>query len=649
MAGLIKAALALYERTLPATRCEEPPLAELVDQHASLYLNTKSRPWLHGSRHPRRAGVNAFGFGGVNAHAILEEYPRNEQPGRDPLRSTWDAELCVFYGNAREELIAGLDQVRQCLDRDESVALHDVANTLSLQGASQKHRLTIVAESISDLRGKMDIARQHLVEGKERIKDRRGIFYFQQPLAPAGKIAFVFPGEGAQYENMLADLCQHFPQVRQCFDRVETAFERAGIVPPLSRVLYPPPHLASGTDDSKSALWQMDYAVQSVTTANRALSRLFHDLGVTPDLMLGHSSGEFAALEASGAICFDQEDSFLNYIEGGMRTVQRVAAAVEKLPEVRLIAASAEDREVFNKVTSSFAGRMLVAMDNCPFQIIVCGDPSSAGEWTARMQAEGIACTELPFRRAYHTPWFGPACTPLRDFYAGLAFAPPKTPLYSCASVEQYPHEPAAVRDLAFSQWCLPVRFQETVQAMYSAGARVFLEIGTRGNLASFISDALRDRPHEAIRTNVPQRTGIRQLCEALALLIAHHVPVKLAPLFATRRTRRLDWLRPNAGGSHAANMVPIKMQLPLIELNDADLRELARHGFPTAGPLEAAGGERTESAAPSPDKRAPAANGKVISAPVPPAASPVPLASPSPGPGACRRSARQVCRCIRH
>jgi acyl transferase domain-containing protein/phosphopantetheinyl transferase len=616
IAGFIKAALALYERTLPPTRCEEAPLAELVDPHSPLYLNTRPRPWLHGSRHPRRAGVNAFGFGGINAHAVLEEYPFNEQAARDPLRTTWDAELCVFYGSSRDELMGDLDRVRQCLD--DGVALHDVAYTLSLQEAAQQHRLTIVAESLIDLREKIDIARQRLLEGKQRIKDRRGIFYFEQPLALAGSVAFVFPGEGAQYENMLADLCQHFPQVRQCFDRVETAFDRAGIVPTLSRVLYPPPHLASSKENPNSALWRMDYAVQSVTTANRALSRLFHDLGVTPHMMVGHSSGEFAALEASGALCLGHEDGFLDYIEGGMRTVQRVSAEVEKLPEVRLIAASAEDREQFGRVHSSFAGRMLVAMDNCPFQIIACGDPDSAKEWIAKMQAEGITCAELPFRRAYHTPWFAPACGPLREFYNGLTFVRPTTPLYSCASVKQYPDEPAAIRDLAFSQWCLPVRFQETVQAMYSAGARIFVEIGTRGNLASFISDSLRGQPHEAIRTNVPQRSGIRQLCEALGLLIAHHVPVRLAPLFATRRTRRLDWLRPSAPGPSAPNLVPIKMQLPLIELNDADLSELARHGFPTARPKAAAVREMAAAASSSLETRVATAAGKVNSAPTP-------------------------------
>src|SRR5205085_2349475 len=163
-----------------------------------------------------------------------------------------------------------------------------------------------------------------------------------EPLAPRGKLAFLFPGEGAQYVNMLADLCGHFPAVRVCFDEMDRAFadHPRGYV--LSDLVFPRPAFSDAERSTERLLWQMDVAVEAVHTANRAMHVLLSDLGLHPDALLGHSTGEYSALRAAGALDereYDARVSELNRLYVDATAVGRVP------PSARLLAiAASRDR-----------------------------------------------------------------------------------------------------------------------------------------------------------------------------------------------------------------------------------------------------------------------------------------------------------------
>ena len=109
IAGLIKAALSLHHKILPPTLHVEDPDPKLEIERTPFYLNTETRPWIHGSPHlPRRAGVNSFGFGGINTHAVLEEYSGQSNDAKFYHR-TWDTELILMEGATRQELISRCD------------------------------------------------------------------------------------------------------------------------------------------------------------------------------------------------------------------------------------------------------------------------------------------------------------------------------------------------------------------------------------------------------------------------------------------------------------------------------------------------------------------------------------------------------------
>ena len=559
IAGLIKAALALYHKVLPPTlHCDEPnPQFELGK--TPFYINTETRPWVHGALDtPRRAGVNAFGFGGINAHVILEEYADRHCPNADCQRTVpvrinrtedisfhrnWDSEVLILQGESRLALIERGQQIQRYLAGAPEVALRDLAYTLGqrLSANSQleevSYRLAIVASSLQDFDSKLARALGRLADPEcTRIKDRSGIYFFEEPLGRQGKLAFLFPGEGSQYVNMLSDLSMHFPEVRACFDLVDRAFANSGRRNHLpSRLIFPPPN--SGAEEDR--LWQMEGAVAAVTTANRALLTLLSRLEIRPQVLLGHSTGEFTALQAAGIMDLADESLYEQCVADLDGIYQR-AATEDGVPRAVMVAVGADSTTVSQIIGQSNDG-IHIAMDNCLHQTVIAGQEAAVERTIEHMRRQGLIYEVLPFDRPYHTPLFEAYAESLRRFFNRWLVSSPHVPLYSCTTMAPYPADLAQIRELAFQHWVSPVEFRRTIEAMYADGVRIFVEVGPKGNLTAFVDDILRTRPHLAVASNVPSRSGITQLNHAVALLAAQGVHLQLHHLYARRVPQKLS------------------------------------------------------------------------------------------------------------
>jgi len=557
VAGLIKAALALYHRTLPPTlHCDRPnPKLEL--ERTPFYVNTETRPWIHGGRAPRRAGVNAFGFGGINTHVILEEPAGVPGAGAVP----WDSEVLIVEGNSRAELVARGETVRRFLGTSP-VPLCDLAFTLNLELRGERFRLAIVATSPEDFDRKLGHALGRLSKEEcRRIKDVSGIYYFEEPLVRAGTLAFLFPGEGSQYVNMLADLCLRFPEVRACFDRADRVFVENGRDYRPSQVVFPAP-LDAGPDDR--ALWQIDCAIASVFAANEAVARLLASLDLRPAAVVGHSSGEYAALWAGGALEVRDEVELMQH---AVALNELHATLEERIPEAMLLTVGAVRTDAIQELVAASDGQLRITMDNCPHQVVLAGTPESVTKAQEALRRKGAICGVLPFRRSYHSPELDAISGELDRYVRCLRLASPRLPIYSCMTAAPFPAAPDEVRRLAVGQWSNPVRFRETVEAMYTAGVRVFVEVGPGGTLSGFVEDVLRGRPFLAVPTNVRHRSGVSQLHHALAMLQAHGASMRLDRLYTGRRVRRLDLTRPEPPPAEPAALMPVRLELPTARL----------------------------------------------------------------------------------
>lgn len=557
IAGLIKAALALYHKTLPPTlHCDTPNPALELDQ-TSFYINTETRPWIHGtSESPRRAGVNAFGFGGINAHVVLEEHTavgsRPAVTDGDPKEATacvdvarshhlyWDSETCILRAHSREGLLQRIEGVQDYLAQDPECRLKDLAYTLNVTTPDAPWRLALVATSIADLQEKLGRAQQRLSDPEcKAIKDVRGIYFAAQPLGPEGKLAFLFPGEGSQYVNMLADLCVQFPEVRACFDRTDRVYldHARGYLP--SDVIFPRPGFSKEERAAAAQrLWQMDSAIEAILTANHALFTLLRHLDLRPDVLLGHSSGEYSALWASGAINLGDEAVYAGFLQALNRTYEHEAAQ-DGVPRAALMVIGA-DRAQVSSIVAQVDSQLYVAMDHCPHQTVVAGTEAAIARAAELARARGLIHQLLPFDRPYHTPLFETYADGLRRIYADLPVTTPGIETYSCTRIGPFPSEPAAIRALALEHWVKPVEFSSTIEAMYEAGVRVFVEAGPKGNLTAFIEDILGDRPYLAVPANLSRRSGISGLNHMVALLAAHGVPMALEYLYQRRAPQTL-------------------------------------------------------------------------------------------------------------
>uniref|UniRef100_Q026V6 Beta-ketoacyl synthase n=1 Tax=Solibacter usitatus (strain Ellin6076) TaxID=234267 RepID=Q026V6_SOLUE len=558
IAGVIKTALALYHRVLPPTlHCQEPNPA-LHLERTPFYVNTETRPWIHGAETPRRAGVNSFGFGGINAHVVLEEHPA-ELPEARNCQIHWETEVCIIEAESRSGLIDRAARLKEYLSQP-AVTLKDLAYSLNTRLEGKPSRLAVIASSTDDLAQKLTLAIARLGDPQcSQIKDNGGTYFFDKPLE--GKLAFLFPGEGAQYPNLLHDLCLHFPEVRQCFDIADRATLRGNATILPSEFMFPR-SILSDTERSEveRALWSLDGAVAAVLIGNWAMWTLLRCLQIRPDSIAGHSTGDYSAMFASSTVEIAREaevETILEWSKAHSELVERVA-----VPGATLIAVAADSATV-RSIIESIGGDLYLAMDNCPHQSVLVGGKISAAQAIEQLRKQGIIYEILPFDRPYHTPMFQPYAEGTAEaFFARVRVNAPAIETYSCTTASRYPADAEEIRRLFVDHWVGPVRFTETINRMYEDGVRLFVEAGPRGNLTAFVSDILRGRPHLAMPANVARRSGLTQINHLAGVLAAQGVGMRLEYLYARRDPQFIPW--ESARPSTPAKVRPAAMKLTL-------------------------------------------------------------------------------------
>jgi malonyl CoA-acyl carrier protein transacylase/phosphopantetheinyl transferase len=495
------------------------------------------------------------------------------------------AELFLLTAESRAGLVGRMDELEAHLGRPSPAALHDLAFTVSRSYDPALECLAIVASSHADLRAKLARAREKLA-ADGRIQDRDGIYYATERLG-TGKVAFMFPGENAQYSNMLRELCVCFPEVREAFDAADAAScaEEDGYLP--SAVNFPPPG-SNGAATDEMAEWEK--AVSLVHTANTAMTRLLQGLEIRPDAVLGHSFGEMSALEMAGVLRTGEGADRLRYVRQAylhFRELSRDAS----LPVGRLLAVGGVESAQIEHIVSRFPDTLRVAMENCPHQFVLCASGPRMDEAMAEAQRwlseEGALCSPLPIGRPYHTGFFEPAYPLQKANIDRVGVHPARLEVYSCSTTEPFPPEPEAIAEVATRHWMSCVRFQRTIEKMHDRGFRVFVEVGPRGNLCGFVDDILGGRPHVAVPLNRPNRSDVLQLLNALAILAAHGVPLRVHHLHERWSSRAVDLSRDDSAGVPKGSLIlPLKTVLPTFEVERvAATRREAAPAAPSGGP----------------------------------------------------------------
>lgn len=462
-------------------------------------------------------------------------------PGTEEQALAWDSEVLVVCGEDVAQLRRRAESLAAWVRARPGISLKDLAFTLNTDLPAGGCRLAVVAETAEALHARLARAAERLADPKCRqINDAQGIYYATEPLYLQGKLAVLFPGEGAQYLNMLADVLRHFPEAHAHFDACDAAALAVGRREgPVSRAVFVPHDLPDQERAAaEQALWRLGNAVSSVLIVDWALYLVLRNLGVRPDAVAGHSSGEVTALAAAG--CLEANDLLYRQLAALGEALQVQEDAGDVADAVLLAAGTGRARA--EAAIAEAGAEVLLAMDNCPHQTVLAGPPEAVSAVEAVLRARGVVCERLPFRRPYHTPLFEPSLGPIARTYDALSFRAPRLPVYSCVTACPFPDDAAAVRSLAVAHWASRVEFTRLIEAMYADGVRLFLECGPRGNLTAFVADILRGKPAAAIAANVQRRSGIAQLNHMAAQLAVQQVPLDLRHFYSRRQPRRVEW-----------------------------------------------------------------------------------------------------------
>ncbi|PTA49691.1 beta-ketoacyl synthase [Shewanella morhuae] len=505
-AGVIKAALALHHKVLPATINVSKPNPKLNIESSPFYLNTETRPWFQRvDATPRRAGVSSFGFGGTNFHLVLEEYKPEHSSG-DKYRQRSVPQTLLFAAANKatllSELKAALSQSNNAGESDNTHLRHIALQYPLRVLANNDARLGFVAKDIAQLQAQLNQSIAHLeTSASEAWQLPSGISYRAQALVEknaANKVAALFAGQGSQYLNMGRELACHFPEMRQQVMASDKVFAHHGQTP-LSSILYPIPAFdADAIKAQEAALTNTMFAQSAIGAISMAQYSLLTQAGFAPDMVAGHSFGELSALCATGVI------SSVDYVElafaRGHAMAQNPSDTASKAADTgtmyAIILKQKNDIDALNSCLAQFDG-VKIANYNAPTQLVIAGGTEQTQLAAKAISELGFKAIALPVSGAFHTPLVGHAQKPFAKAIDKAKFSAPKVMLYANGTGQLHPSDGKAIK-AEFKQHMLQsVRFSEQLQAMYDAGARVFVEFGPKNILQKLVENTLGEHLNE--------------------------------------------------------------------------------------------------------------------------------------------------------
>ncbi|MDF1563272.1 MAG: beta-ketoacyl synthase N-terminal-like domain-containing protein [Deltaproteobacteria bacterium] len=476
-AGLIKAALAIFHRSLPPSlHCEEPH-PKLAATRFEVHV--AARPWTTGPGEERVAAVNAFGFGGIDAHVVLSEAPAGSR--RTHRVQALDRVEPSFPGLPDEER-TGLPEVLR-LAGDSPAALLAALERGEGPIGTGPCRLAVLQPTPERL-----ARARRVVERGEPWRGRGGIWFAPEGLAlQGGKVAFLFPGVDADFRPRVRELAEHFD------------------------LSLPPELEALEAEEAPRRPEAIDRTGMGIYRVNQLCFELLSRIGLFADAMAGHSIGEWSAMIHGGLLPQGAVEAFLE--ESGGQALE--------VPGVLFAAAACSVDDALDAMTDLEA--IGLSHDNCPHQVILCGKEESIETARARLLSRGAVVQILPFRSGFHSRLFDDYLDPHRAHFERLPIEAAHTTVWSATTCSPFPVGADAVRELALRHLVEPVRFRELIEALYDHGHSIFVQVGT-GSLPGFVSDTLGARPHLTVSVSDPKRGGLESLARLGAALFVEGI-----------------------------------------------------------------------------------------------------------------------------
>jgi pimaricinolide synthase PimS1 len=555
VAGVIKMVEAMRHGVLPKSVHAEQPTPHVDWQAGDVKLLSRAEEWLESDR-PRRVGVSSFGLSGTNAHVILEEAPRVEEPEAGVKRSLAPRRRetpFLLSASSDEALRAYASRLSSYLRAGPELDFDALSATLALDRARLPHRAIAIAtgqeELISHLhalsRGE---ASDGLVQGEARGE---------------GKLALLFSGQGSQWAGMGSELYEAFPVFADAFDALCAELDRR-LGRSLKQILF----AAEGSQDAL-LLDRTEFTQPAIFALEVALFRLVSSLGLAPDYLIGHSIGELSAAHVAGVLSLEDACTLVS-ARGRLMGALPVGGAMLAIEACEQdVAASLADME----------SPLSIAAVNAPEAIVVSGDGAAIERFEAHWRRQGRRVARLRVSHAFHSRLVEPMLEELRRVAESLRFSRPELPIVSNVSGESLSVEQATSPAYWTSQVREAVRFADGIATLRKAGVTRFVELGPDGTLNTLASLCVQDDPAQKMLFTASLRARRPQLRAFLGSLAqAHTRGVKVdwqafhadsgsgrveLPTYAFQRKRY--WLETDVGAGDASSLGQSSAEHPLL------------------------------------------------------------------------------------
>lgn len=443
LAGLIKTALSLKHQRIPPSLHFITPNPNIDFDQSPFYVNTTLRDWPAEST-PRRAAVNSLGIGGTNAFAVLEEPP--EVP---PLPSNIERplHLCCLSAKSEAALRAQADRLQAFLKTHPDVPCADVCYTANVSRSAFSHRFAVTTDTVEDLQKRLEAFAAGTSEQQ---------VWSQSAKAPP--VVFLFPGQGAQYPGMAAQLYHAQPTFREALDDCNTLFS-----PYLDIALL---DVLFASDDDTSLVHETVYTQPALFAVEYALAQLWQAWGVVPHAVIGHSIGELVAACVAGVFT----------LTDAVQLVAQRGRLMQSLPKRGAMAVVFAPESVVRDVLAPYDDRASIAAMNSPQNTVISGARDAIALILERLKAQDIASTTLNVSHAFHSPLMEPMLDTFEDVASRIESHVPRIPLISNLTgkpLDKAP-EPRYWRDHVRQT----VRFAEGMQTLQALGYALFIEVG---------------------------------------------------------------------------------------------------------------------------------------------------------------------------
>ena len=442
IAGVIKTVLSLQHQHIPKSLYAEE-LNEAVDwENLAVKVAQEAQPWETNGK-SRIAGISSFGFSGTNAHIILEEAPQQ----LESISSKENSEAYFALPIAAENAEALEEQEQNIIDFIAEISnkeLPAVAYNLALSRTHFNKRMGLLLNASGDI--------------IKNIKSK-----------PSGPLAFLFTGQGSQYEGMTQELYHQVPVFKEAIDRCFAGFKKELDID-LKEILFSDNPLIHQTKYTQAALFTVEYA----------LAQMWLAWGVRPQYLLGHSIGEIVA--AAVAEVWSLEDA--------ITLVSARGSLMQALPEGGVMVSVQANKETLSQFIKENDDKVAIAAENSPYQTVISGNITKVAQVVLSLDREGIKTKKLSTSHAFHSPLINPMLAEFKEVVAQLTFNPPKFSIISNRTGKEFGDE-----ILDPNYWVDQIRnavlFSDGVKTLENKKVNTYVEIGPQAVLTRFVEQTI--------------------------------------------------------------------------------------------------------------------------------------------------------------